>query len=225
MSRFKNEVARLESHLLSLRIGCGLLFVVALVMGLGWWDAPRNMTINLPPDLRSGSTRKWWEIAPESVYTFGFYIFQQLNRWPVDGEKNYPRAIQKLSAYLTPQCRSQLEGDAQKRQTAGELRGRTRGVFEMPDRGYADDPEQRVKVLSRDNWVVNLDLVTEEFYGSERVKQAFVRYPLQVVRLDVDPEKNPFGLALDCYDSAPQRITQPPAPSASNDPATAMQGS
>ncbi len=223
MSRFKNEVARLESHLTSLRIGCGLLFGVALVMGLGWWDAPRNMTIHLPPDLRSGSTRKWWEVGPESVYTFGFYIFQQLNRWPLDGEKNYPRAIQKLSAYLTPQCRSQLEGDAQKRQTAGELRGRTRGVFEMPDRGYADDPEQRVKVLSRDNWVVNLDLVTEEFYGSERVKQAFVRYPLQVVRWDVDPERNPFGLALDCYDGTPQRI--PPSPASTNNPATATQGS
>jgi len=223
MSRFKNEVARLESHLTSLRIGCGLLFGVALVMGLGWWDAPRNLTINLPPDLRSGSTRKWWEVAPESVYTFGFYIFQQLNRWPIDGEKNYPRAIQKLSAYLTPRCQSQLEGDAQKRQTAGELRGRTRGVFEMPDRGYSDDPEQRVKVLGRDNWVVNLDLVTEEFYGSERVKQAFVRYPLQVVRWDVDPEKNPFGLALDCYDSAPQRITPPPA--STNNPPNATQGS
>ncbi|KIH84081.1 PFL_4703 family integrating conjugative element protein [Pseudomonas batumici] len=225
MSRFKNEVARLESHLLSLRIGCGLLFGVALVMGLGWWDAPRNLTIHNPPDLRSGSTRKWWEVAPESVYTFGFYIFQQLNRWPIDGEKNYPRAIQKLSAYLTPQCKSQLESDAQKRQIAGELRGRTRGVFEMPDRGYGDAPELRVKVLGRDRWVVNLDLATEEFYGSERVKQAFVHYPLQVVRLDVDPEKNPFGLALNCYDSAPQRITPPPAPVPSHSPATAMQGS
>ncbi|NWA02324.1 PFL_4703 family integrating conjugative element protein [Pseudomonas gingeri] len=206
MSRFKNEVARLESHVKSLRGGCALLFGIALLMGLGWWEAPRNLTINIPPDLRSGSTRKWWEVPPESVYTFGFYIFQQLNRWPVDGEKDYPRAIHKLSAYLTPGCKSQLENDFQQRQIAGELRSRTRGVFEIPERDYTRSPELRVKVRGRDQWLLNLDLATEEFYGSERVKQAFVRYPLKVVRRDVDPEKNPFGMALDCYDGAPQRI-------------------
>ena len=33
-----------------------------------------------------------------------------------------------------------------------------------------------------------------------------MRYPIKVVRLDVDPERNPFGLALDCYAGTPQRI-------------------
>ena len=100
-----------------------------------------------------------------------------------------------------------LEEDFQQRQTAGELRSRTRGVFEIPERSYGQSPQRRVKVLGRDQWVLNLDLATEEFYGSERVKQSFVRYPLKVVRRDIDPEKNPFGLALDCYDGAPQRIS------------------
>jgi len=36
-----------------------------------------------------------------------------------------------------------------------------------------------------------------------------VRYPIKVVRLDIDPERNPFGLALDCYDGTPQRISTP----------------
>jgi len=211
MSRFKNEVARLESHVNTLRIGCGMLLGVSLLMAFGWWDAPKNLTIHNPPDLRSGSTRKWWEVPPESVYTFGFYIFQQLNRWPTDGEKDYPRTIHKLGAYLTPSCQAELERDFQKRQTASELRNRTRSVFELPERGYGKNPELRVKVQGRDRWLVNLDLATEEFYGSERVKQTFVRYPLKVVRLDVDPEKNPFGLALDCYDSSPQRITHLPS--------------
>ena len=179
MSRFKNEVTRLQSHITSLRGGCGLLVGMALLMGLGWWDAPRNMTIHVPPDLRSGSTRKWWEVPPESVYTFGFYLFQQLNRWPADGEKDYPRAIQKLSAYLTPSCKSELESDFRKRQVAGELRHRTRGVFEIPERGYGDAPELRVQTQGRDRWRVTLDLTAEEFHGSERVKQAFVRYPLR----------------------------------------------
>jgi hypothetical protein len=38
-----------------------------------------------------------------------------------------------------------------------------------------------------------------------------VRYALKVVRSDVDPEHNPFGLALDCYARAPQRIESAPA--------------
>ncbi|KPA90358.1 PFL_4703 family integrating conjugative element protein [Pseudomonas sp. RHF3.3-3] len=207
MSRFKNEVNRLQAHVTSLRIGCAVLLGTTLLSGLGWWDAPRNLTINIPPDLRSGSTRKWWEVPPESVYTFGLYIFQQLNRWPADGEKDYPSAIHRLSAYLTPSCKSQLEQDAQKRQIAGELRNRTRGVFELPDRNYGRSPQLRVQVQGRDQWLLNLDLATEEFFGSERIKQTFVRYPIKVVRRDVDPETNPFGLAIDCYDGVPKRLS------------------
>lgn len=65
MSRFKNEVVRLESHIKTLRAGYGVMFGIAVLMGFGWWDAPRNLTIHNPPDLRSGSTRNWWEIPPE----------------------------------------------------------------------------------------------------------------------------------------------------------------
>ncbi|UYA60816.1 hypothetical protein NAL19_2713 [Pectobacterium sp. F1-1] len=36
-----------------------------------------------------------------------------------------------------------------------------------------------------------------------------MRYPVKVARADVDPARNPFGLVLDCYDGAPQRITTP----------------
>jgi len=180
--------------------------IVTLAACYGWWSAPRDLTVHNPPDLRSGSTRKWWEIPPESVYAFGFYIFQQLNRWPSDGEKDYASNIYRYQAYLTPSCRAFLEADAKLRQDNGELRRRARAVSEIPGRGYGDDPEFRVKVLADGDWLVNLDLEADEFFGSERVKRAFARYPLHVVRFDVDPEKNPYGMALDCYHSAPERI-------------------
>lgn len=38
------------------------------------------------------------------------------------------------------------------------------------------------------------------------MKRALARYPLHVVRMDVDPETNPFGMAWDCYSGPPQRI-------------------
>lgn len=211
MSRFRNEVQHLQSHVRTLRLASSALLLLALLLGFGWWSAPRDLTIHVPPDLRSGSTRQWWEVPPENVYTFAFYIFQQLNRWPTNGEDDYPRNLHALSAYLTPGCQAFLQQDYAYRRSNGELRQRVRGIYEIPGRGYGDDPATRVHVLSARDWVVTLDVSADEYFGSEQVKRALVRYPLRVARMDVDPERNPFGLALDCYASTPQRI-EPVAP-------------
>jgi len=130
MSRFKNEVEHLRAHIKTLRFGAVALLLIALMMGAGWWSAPRNLTIHVPPDLRSGSTRKWWDVPPESVYAFTFYVFQQLNRWPSNGEEDYARNLHTLSAYLTPACRAFLQADYDYRRNAGELRQRVRGIYE-----------------------------------------------------------------------------------------------
>lgn len=207
MSRFKNEVVHLQAHIKTLRLGTVALFTLTLVLGFGWWSAPRDLTIHVPPDLRSGSVRKWWDVPPESVYAFTFYIFQQLNRWPTNGEQDYARNIHALSPYLTPACQAFLRLDYEQRRNAGELRQRVRGIYEIPGRGFGDDPTARVRVVSQRDWVVTLDVSADEYLGPEQVKRALVRYPLKVVRLDMDPERNPFGLALDCYSGTPQRIT------------------
>src|SRR3546814_2236615 len=107
---------------------------------LGWWSAPRDLTIHVPPDLRSGSTRKWWDVPPESVYAFTFYVFQTLNRWPTNGEEDYARNLHTLSPYLTPSCQAFLRADYDYRRSTGELRQRVRGIYEIPGRGYGDDP-------------------------------------------------------------------------------------
>ncbi|TCL02184.1 PFL_4703 family integrating conjugative element protein [Sodalis ligni] len=213
MSRFRNEVQHLQAHVKTLRLGSGALLLVSLLLGFGWWSAPRDLTIHVPPDLRSGSTRKWWDVPPESVYTFTFYVFQQLNRWPTNGEEDYPRNLHALSAYLTPECRAFLQQDYEYRRSGGELRQRVRGLYEIPGRGYGDDPTSRVRAISNHDWIVTLDVSADEYFGAEQVKRALVRYPIKVTRMDIDPERNPFGLALDCYVGAPQRIDTPPPPS------------
>lgn len=209
MSRFRNEITHLQAHIKTLRLGAGALVIVALVMGGGWWSAPRDLTIHVPPDLRSGSTRKWWEVPPESVYAFTFYVFQTLNRWPTNGEEDYARNLHTLSPYLTPSCQAFLRADYDYRRSTGELRQRVRGIYEIPGRGYGDNPTARVRTVSERDWVVTLDITADEYYGAEQVKRALVRYPVKVTRVDVDPARNPFGLALDCYDGAPQRISAP----------------
>jgi len=212
MSRFKNEVTHLQAHIKTLRLGGIALFTVALLMGGGWWNAPKDLTIHVPPDLRSGSTRKWWEVPPESVYTFTFYVFQQLNRWPTDGETDYPHNLHALSAYLTPACRAYLQADYESRRNTGELRQRVRGIYEIPGRGYGDNPTERVRVVSDNDWLVTLDVSADEYHGSEQVKRALVRYVIKVARADADPARNPFGLMLDCYAQPPQRIAAPAPP-------------
>ncbi|MNG16789.1 hypothetical protein D3C84_1007290 [compost metagenome] len=66
-----------------------------------------------------------------------------------------------------------------------------------------------MRSISTREWVVNLDVTADEYYASEQVKRALVRYPLKVLRSDVDPQRNPFGLVIDCYEGAPQRIASP----------------
>ena len=203
MSRFKHALAARDAHILTLRLAVAASLLVCAGLWYGWQSAPDTLTVHNPPDLRAGSTRPWWEVAPGEVYAFSFYIFQQLNRWPVNGEEDYPRNIAALSAYLTPSCQVLLQDDFRLRRDRGELRDRVRGVYEIPGRGFQG---KRVQIHDRDSWTVSLDLTVDEYYQAEPVKRALVRYPLRVVRYDVDAESNPWGLALDCYDGQPQKL-------------------
>ena len=64
------------------------------------------------------------------------------------------------------------------------------------------------KVVSDRDWIVTLDVSADEYYGSEQVKRALVRYyPIKVVRLDIDPSTTP---------SAWRWTATPAHPSASN---------
>lgn len=203
MSKYRNALNSERFHIQSLRIIILCLMIICLGLGFGWYNAPKNLTIHNPPDLRSGSTRAWWEIPTSNVYAFSFYIFQQLNRWPTNGEDDYKRNIETLRAYLTPACYAFLNEDYDKRKLLGELQNRVRGVYEIPGRGFE---ESRVIINSKDNWDVLLDLSTDEYYLDNPVKRVLVRYPINVVRYDLNPELNPWGLAINCYSSNPKRI-------------------
>jgi integrating conjugative element protein (TIGR03746 family) len=207
MSRFRHALQHRDQHILTLRIACGVVLFLLLIALGGWMTAPGRLTLHIPPDLRTGSTRPWWDVPSPNVYSFAFYIFQQLNAWPKNGEVDYPDRITALSPYLTPGCQRFLAADARKRAAGGELVDRVRVVYEVPGRGYARDS---VTTFSRDSWGVRLDVVVDEYFQSEPVKRALVRFPLRVVRWSGDAERNPFGLALDCYGAVPQRLAAAP---------------
>lgn len=206
MQRYRYEIDNVRSHLRSLWIIIGAQIVVILALWFGWSQSPRYLTVHVPPDLRSGATQSIDEVPPANVYAFAFYIFQQLNHWSEDGAQDYGKAIFRISPYVTPRYRADLIADMELKGKQGELAYRVRGVQEVPGHGYA---EQRVDVLAPGVWVVWLDIDLFESVKGMTVKKTSIRYPLRVVRLSIDPESNPWGLALDGFAaSGPRRLSE-----------------
>lgn len=80
MSMYRNANATRDAHIATLRAACGGLALACAALWWGWQQSPADLTVHIPPDLRSGSVQKWWEVPPSTVYAFSFYIWQQLNR-------------------------------------------------------------------------------------------------------------------------------------------------
>jgi integrating conjugative element protein (TIGR03746 family) len=204
VQRYRYEIDNVRSHLRSLWAVIGLQLAVILALWLGWMRMPATITVHIPPDLRSGARLALAEVPPPNVYSFAYYIFQQLNRWPSNGAEDYGKAIFRVAPYLTDAFRNDLVEDMDTRGKRGELAHRTRSLQALPGVTYRED---RVEVLSADAWVVWLDLQLQESVRGMTIKQTGIRYPLRVVRLAVDPENNPFGLALDGFaGDGPERL-------------------
>ncbi len=205
MRRYRHEIDNVRAHLRSLWAVIGLEALIIAALWYGWSQAPKALAVHVPPDLRSGATLAVNEVPPANVYAFGFYLFQQLNRWPEDGTRDYGRAIFRMSPYLTPKYRAELLADLDLKGRKGELAYRVRGVQGIPGHGFA---ERRVKMLGNGVWVVWLDLDLFESVKGMTVKHTAIRYPLRVVRHAVDLEANPWGLALDGFaGEGPRRLT------------------
>ncbi len=208
MKRYRYEIDNVRSHLRSLWAVIGLLVVIIVALWIALVRLPSTMTVHIPPDLRNGANLSYEEIPRANVYTFAFYILQQLNRWPENGSKDYGAAIFRTSAYLTPDFRETLISDMHNKSRVGELTHRVRGLQAIPGAGFS---ERRVEIVSDHEWLVWLDLELSESVQGMTVKHTRIRYPVRVVRYAVDAEANPWGLALAGYaGSGPSRIDATP---------------
>ncbi len=206
MSHYDNLLASKDRIIDAYRIGLMALAAVTMLGGILWLLSVRDITLHYPPDLHSGAVMGIDDIPKANVYTFAYYIFQQLNRWPRDGARDYYERIYTLRSYLTPSCfEDRLSDYKNKAEVQRILLNRERAIWEIPGRGYK--PE-RVKKVADSRWTVSLDLHISETHRGEQVKDLLVNYPLAVVRYDVDPETNPWGLAIDCFAGTPTTIEQ-----------------
>lgn len=208
MSRYRFEIDNVRAHVRSLWWVIALQFLLIVGLWWGWSTAPSRLTVHIPPDLRAGVTLAAGEVRPANVYTFTYYVFQQLNRWPMNGAVDYGEAIFRLSPYLTPGYREQLIQELALKGERGELVYRTRSV----EAEHADADSQ-VQILDQHSWQVDLDLRLVESVRGMTVKETAIRYPIRVVRQPIDPELNPWGLALDGFvEPGPKRLQADPEP-------------
>ena len=191
----RNRLLASFDHIKSLRMMVVFLIVVIAIL---WWRTIYLQEVRrfyIPPDLNQGLVTNLDNVPEPLIYTFAYHIFQQLNRWPADGLKDYPQKIYTLQAFLTPLCRKALEEDMNQKNRLGELEQRVRSMQEIFNQSYT---AQRVLVISHSAWMVWLDVNVNEWINDHPVKDVLLRYPLKVVRFDVDREINPWGLALGC---------------------------
>ncbi|MDZ4175211.1 MAG: TIGR03746 family integrating conjugative element protein [Hydrogenophaga sp.] len=195
------------SHANTRRLFLGLTIVAVVGMAL-LWAKPKQIDLHINPDLRAGDqvtvANGTAPVPNPNVYSFAYYVWQQINRWQDDGGTDYGTQIYNFQSYLTPRCQAQLQGDMEARSRSGELRLRTRQITEIPGLGFQDN---RVLGEGPAAWNVLLDMQVMETFRGQAVKDTYVRYPIRVVRFDVDRERNPFRLAVDCFGSnKPARI-------------------
>ena len=202
MGKVKRALDGRDAHIVTLRMIILVLVAVIAYALFGWSQSPKRIKVDIPPDLRTGSSRGIEEHHPYNIYGFGLYIWQQMNNWPAGGDKDYAANIERLACYITPKFKAALERDYTQKERRSELR-RTRALQEMLDRPY--EPK-RVWMESGESWVSYYDVSIKEAYRGETVKDIYVRYPLRVVRWDVNSECNPWGLALDGLYADPKRL-------------------
>lgn len=208
MRKYRHEIDNVRAHVRSLWIFIGIELGTILVLGFTLLRAPDDIVVHIPPDLRSGATLRPDEPTPANVYAFTFYIFQQLNRWPENGAEDYGKAIYSLAAYLTPKFRSELQKELELKGRRGELINRVRSIHERPGHGYEN---AKVIIESETSWIVNIDVELHESVKGMSIKHTLIRYPLRVVKFAVDPETNPWRLALDGFTlEGPVRIEKNP---------------
>ncbi len=208
MKRYRYEIDNVRSHLRSLWVVIALQLLVIVALWVALMRLPSTLTVHIPPDLSSSANLAFEEIPRANIYTFAYYILQQLNRWPENGAQDYGAAIFRTSAYLTPEFREALVSDMHDKSRVGELTHRVRGLQGIPGQGFS---KRRVDIVSDNEWRVWLDLELSESVKGMTVKHTRIRYPVRVVRYAVDAEANPWGLALAGYaGKGPSRIDDAP---------------
>jgi len=162
------------------------VFVVALVLGLGCGVRLRDLPSTCHRNLRSGSVRKWWEVAAGvRVYASPLWSSSSQPLGRRNGEDDYGAQHARVSAYLTPAV-SIPAARLEQRRSTGELRSAAgRGILRDSGSRFGDGTRTarvRVVVSGPRTGFVTMDVDGDGYHGAEQVKARWCGLPTEVVR-------------------------------------------
>ncbi len=180
-----------------------ILSGIIMILSIGWMGAPSRLTIYIPPDIQNGATLRVGTIPNALIYSFAYELWQEMNYWPSDGEMEYKKNIQSYSYYLTPQFKAELLNDYDALKTTGQLdrirylQGFNGGAYESSN----------IKKINNNTYEIDLPMRLTEYKNNQTVKDVEILYPLKVIRTNVSPKNNPYGLAIAGFIAEPKRVT------------------
>lgn len=209
MSRYANA---LDAEKSKSRVLLFVVFLMALMnagLWYGWKSAPKHLLVTIPPDLRHGAIMKPGSYEAANVYAFAYQTFRELHHWPENGAQDYARKIFEQQAYLTPRYRDILIRDMNVKNDMGELEERVRWTLDHDATLTYQDED--VEPLPDGSWLCHIRLTVVEAIAGEEIKRVSIHYPLRVVKMNISPKQNIWGLALDGYPKGQfeQRIEEP----------------
>ena len=168
-----------------------LSIILGLVSSLGWLASMRGIRVSLPPRLPYGTTLQTNAIHPWEVFSFAGYVWQQYGTWHSDGAEDGKKNLERLKPYFTPRALKILAEHHEIRSRNHRLRGRTRMVLPLGvyRRELVED--------QRDGWLIVIEQRIEERLNDITVRAETVTFHIRLVHADVNPELNPWKLAID----------------------------
>jgi integrating conjugative element protein (TIGR03746 family) len=179
-----------------------ILSVLSLVFSIGWMSSPSRLTVYIPPEIQNGATLKVGSIPDPLIYSFVYEIWQELNYWPKEDGEDYQKNTHRYWSYLTPKFKSELIAEEKDLRLSGQLQ-RIRSLQGLSGAAFES---ANIKKLGNDTWEVDLRMRLSEYKNGQAVKDIEIVYPLRVTRINVSPQNNPYGLALDGFISEPERL-------------------
>lgn len=204
--KFQDALEQARWHIKTLYGLAGIFLLVILLLIFCWHNSDANRSVYIPPEIPvDGLTQKAGDIPAATIYSFAYYVWQNINNWPNNGAQDYSSAINQFSPFLTPRFKTSLIQDYNNRLNGGEIQDRIRamqGLF-----GSAFTP-QDVQSLGHGTWIVRLTMHLSESMNmnGNTVKDIDVSYALRVVNYSVNAKTNPWGLALDGYEESTMRL-------------------
>jgi len=199
---FKNELANLHATIRYFIILNGVMGV-ALMVSVGFsFKLYQGLSITVPPDLRTGALIKPGTKQPEEVFAFTTTVFQALQNWRKNGIEDYPKNIDRSSAFITNEFRNTLLRDLDRKQKDGELQGITRQLALPAEYLFGSNT---IRVINSNEWVVKIPLEVKEHVDGQLVKDIEVLYSLVVRRVRTDVARNAHQIAIDRFYEPPVR--------------------